>query len=387
MQVFKAFMKVTKKRIHFAMIYVAIFIGIGFILSANATVGTDFESRKLDVSVIDMDNTEASKSLTEYIGLKHELIEIEDNKDKIVDSLFYAQVDYVLVINKGYGDKLSKGEAGNLFSNYKISDTYTSTLIETQLDEYVKSVSSYIAGGITLEQAVIKAEQLAENEVKVEIVDFSTSGRNDYNKYVASYYQYLVYVLLCAIITGLSPTLLVMFKKEIRNRTNCSCVSNTSQMIQIVAGTVIFSICLYAIIVLFALIFYGGGFLSQRGLLAMLNGFVFLLFAIMLTFFISLVISSQRAVNMVSNTIGLGMSFLCGAFVPQELLSDTVLNIGKFFPAYWYIKINNMLSGASGETLTTERYITYIGIQLAFVVAFFCLTLLISKTKRRAHSV
>ena len=387
MQVFKTFMKVTKKRSHTILIYVVIFIILGFMMSSSSSKNSSFEETKLSIAVIDLDETPASKALNEHIGSKHKLVYVENNKDKIIDALYYTYADYVLIINKDYSENLLNGNTDNLFSNYKMPGSYDAAFIETQLDEYVRVVSAYVAGGMSIDDAAIKSATLTDNEVEVELVNFSKTVNGEYNQEIATYYQFLAYILIAVLITGLCPTLLVMFKKEIRNRTNCSCVSITKQMTQIIAGTIIFSIALYFLFTIVSLIIYGSNMLNQRGLLAMLNGFIFLLFAMMLTFFIAVISPSPRSVDMIANTVSLGMSFLCGVFVPQYLLSSTVLSIGKFLPAYWYVRANNMLSGVSGEIFTMNKFMTYIGIEFGFVIAFFCMTMLISKTKQRSKTV
>ncbi len=75
------------------------------------------------------------------------------------------------------------------------------------------------------------------------------------------------------------------------------------------------------------------------------------------------------------------MSFLCGIFVPLSLLGDGVLKIGKFLPAYWYVKANDMIyfSSDTGESFTVSKIFEYIGIQMIFVVVLFALVMLIMK--------
>ena len=102
------------------------------------------------------------------------------------------------------------------------------------------------------------------------------------------------------------------------------------------------------------------------------------------TLFIAALSPGKNAISMIGNVTGLGMSFLCGVFVPQSLLSDTVLSIGKFLPAYWYIKANDMLAGFSTEVFSMNKYWTYVGIECGFSVALFCLTLLVFKLKVRS---
>lgn len=388
MQVFKTFMKVTKKRIPIASIYVIIFIAIGFLMSSNATQTTDFKATKLNVSIIDEDNTYESKALIEYIGKNHDIVEIDDDKDKILDALYYQSVDYVLNIKEGYSEKLAECKTEGLFSNYKMPNSYTGEFFDSQLDEYIKAAEAYITGGMTVSDAVSEAAKMAdESAVDVEKVNFSANSNVEYSETLSYYYQYLAYILIAVIITGLCPTLLVFTQSRIKNRTNCSCISPLRQFFEIAAGTAIFVVGVYVLLTAAAFAIYGKEMFNEKGLLALLNGFVFLIFSMVLTMLISVLAPNTNVVNMIANTVSLGMSFLCGVFVPQSLLSDTVLGIGKFMPAYWYVKANDMLSGASGELFSMSKYANYVGIELLFSLVLTCAILIIVKMKRKSKSL
>ena len=101
----------------------------------------------------------------------------------------------------------------------------------------------------------------------------------------------------------------------------------------------------------------------------------------------SVLIEEKRAINIATNIIGLGMSFLCGVFVPQELLSEKVLDVSRFLPAYWYVRTNDMLAGISGEIFSTSSYLTYIGIQLLFAAFLFISYILISRIRYKEEGL
>lgn len=387
MQVFKTFMKVAKKRLHVSMIYIVIFVIIGIMMTNSASGSSDFTQTKLDISITDLDNTQASRALADYIGKNNKIVSIKNDMDSITDAIFYRQVDIVLTVNKGYSQKLADGETDGLFSNYRVPGSYSAAFFDEQLNQYISMITAYTTGGMTVDEAVQKSEQLAQSEIRVETLNFSENADVDYGEGITFYYQYLAYILIAVMITGLCPTLLVMMKKEIRNRTNCSCISSTSQMVQIVLGTIVFAIGVYLILTVAALFLYHSQLYNLKGLLAMLNGFVYLIFATMLTLFISVMSPGSKAVDMIGNVVSLGMSFLCGVFVPQSMLSGAVLNIGKFLPAYWYVKANNILAGTGGEVFNVTKFMTCVGIELAFSAAIFCVTLLVSRAKRSSNSI
>ena len=115
----------------------------------------------------------------------------------------------------------------------------------------------------------------------------------------------------------------------------------------------------------------------------MLNSFVYLLVGASITYFASSFAISDDVAHMIGNTIGLGMSFLCGGFVPQSMLSDGVLRAARFLPMYWYLRSNNMLAGFSNDTYDLNLYWTAIGIQLLFAGAFLTFALVVSRLRRQ----
>lgn len=381
MQVFKTFIKITLKNLPTAMVYLIVFVIIAICIANSGKSESGFQETKLSVCVIDEDNTDASKALTEYIGSTNELVEIENDKDSILDALFYFRIQYVLTIKEGYEDKLSSGETQGLFTNYQRPGSYSGILFESSLDEYISTVSAFITGGNELSDAVAKAEDALSQEAEVTKETFSNEQDPDYSEKFAYYYQYLSYVLIMVVTNMLCPVLLTMNRKEIKNRTTCSSISMTKQTMQITLGSTLTFIAIWIVFVVIGF-FMNDGSLGERNWLAVLNSLVFMFVAAGITLLISSFAPGKNAVSMISNIIGLGMSFLCGAFVPQSLLGDGVLKAARFLPAYWYIRANNMLSGFSGEAFDTGKYMSFLGIEAIFAAAIFAVFLLVTKIKR-----
>ena len=70
------------------------------------------------------------------------------------------------------------------------------------------------------------------------------------------------------------------------------------------------------------------------------------------------------------------MSFLCGVFVKQSLLGEEILNVGKFLPAYWYVRANNMIFGGDGAVFDQKEVWVSIGIEALFAAAMLAAALL-----------
>jgi ABC-2 type transport system permease protein len=326
-----------------------------------------------------------SKGLKDYIGSTHELVDIKTDKDSILDSLFYENADYILTIKEGYEEKVASGQTDNLFTNYKAPGKYTSELFEAQLDQYILNLKSYISGGMSADEALTKTADISNDKVEVTRETFTDAG-DFMNEHIFYYFQYLPYIFIAILVSCLCPSLLVMNKKEIKNRTNCSSISITGQTLQVTLGAIIYTFVIWLILMIAALFICGNKILTTEGLLAVINSFVFILVALAITMFISVLSKSDRTTDMIANVIGLGMSFICGVFVPQDLLGDNVLKAAHFLPAYWYVKANNMLAGVGDEVYSTGKYFSYLGIEMLFAVALFSLVLLISRMKSKSSS-
>lgn len=385
MQVFKAFAKIAGKKKMSALLYIVIFIVISILMANQSAKDNNFKETKLNICIIDMDNTSASQKLVDYINSNHKIQNIATDKDSILDSLYYQSVDYVLTINKGYSDKISAGEVDNLFSNYKVSGTYSTELFESQLDQYITNLSCYIAGGFSIDDAISKTAQINDYEIKVTTENFSDSGSFN-SEHIYYYFQYLPYIFIAILISCLCPALLTINQKEIRSRTNCSPVSTTKQTFQITLGAVIYAVIIWLVFMIAALIICGKMLLCREGLLAILNSLVFMLVVLSITLLISTLAPNPKTTDMIANTLGLGMSFLCGVFVPQEFLGKAVINTAHFLPAYWFIRANNMLAGVSDELFTNSKYFSYLGIELLFAAAIFSIVLLVAKTKVKSQN-
>ena len=78
---------------------------------------------------------------------------------------------------------------------------------------------------------------------------------------------------------------------------------------------------------------------TKHGLILIINSFLFSIVCQMLAFLISNLINNRETNNLLANVISLGMSFLCGAFVPMSLLPNVVLKFSHILPSY-YINVS-----------------------------------------------
>lgn len=384
MQVFKAFFKIAKKRLSAALIYFVIYAAISVLLSvtAESSYSDHFKASALTICVIDEDASSASEALVRYLGTRHHITAIGNDKEAVLDRIYYRTLNYALTIPAGFEEALLSGNANGLLISTVIPESNSSHYVNQQISEYLTSLELYLSGGYDLEAAIAAVDKSVEALPAVETVSFH--GSNDSaDSMVFYYFQYLPYVFIAILFSGLAPILITLNEKERKARTICSSLSPRRRIAEMSAGCLLYSLGIWALFLLLCFVFYHDRILLKTmPLLAIANSFCSMLFSTALTLLISCFGFDDNVLNMAANIIGLSMAFLCGVFVPQSILSTSVLQVARFLPAYWYIRANNMLAGFGSEIFDVAVYLQCIGIQLLYAAAVFAITFVIARQIR-----
>ncbi|MBQ6482970.1 MAG: ABC transporter permease [Anaerolineaceae bacterium] len=380
MQVFKLFFKIARSKIGIGIVYLVVFLAICFPMVHSTQEKLDFTDTSLALYVRDEDHTEASARLIETLAKKNEIVELENDKTKILDAMYYEIVDYALVIPEGYQDHLShmdeESMSHELFQSYHMRDSYAVAMMNLDLNEYVRNVRMKIAQGLSLSDALTEVEKSMEQgvEVKFYVNEEKTFVDENYTQDFAVFFQMLPYVLIAVIVNVLSPILLTLNRKEPRERIECSRVSIASYVRQIFSGSAILTVVIWLVFMLGGMVLYGGIYKGTSCWMAVLNSFIFAMFAAIFAIFIVSFNVGTTVVGMISQIFGLGMAFISGCFMPQSMLGNGILTIAKFLPAYWYIKANDILSGAQMGTMK-DVWVCF-AVEMGFVVVLLIATII-----------
>ncbi len=385
MQVFNAFFKILKSKLFLMFMYIPVFVAVSIGLAfSDDNTSSAFEQERLHICVFDEDGTSESRALTVFLGKKNDLVTLENDRDTVIDALYYRRVDYVLTIKSGYAAKLAAGDTDGLFGSMHMHDSYSTVYMGQMLNEYAGTVSAYIAGGNDVMTAVGKAEEALLKEADVTVAKFDENSGGVFTGKASIYFRFLVYVVIGLTMSTLCPILLSMNKKDVRYRTNCSGIHPNSYTLQIIGGCVILVFAMWAVLMVVGM-FMNGGMYEGLQWLGVLNSFVFMIFAAMLTIFVSSFEPGKTVVNIITQVIAIGMCFTCGVFIEQDLLGEGVLAASKFMPAYWYIRVNRMLEGT--EIFDAGLAATSILIEAGFAAVFAILTVVIRRARYSSAAV
>ena len=383
MQVFKAFLKVLKSRTGIAAVYIVIFLAVGFFISRLDNGTEVWQQTKMNLMIVDRDGSAASKALTEFLSGSNTIVEGVENTDDLMDALYYGRVDYAITIPEGFEARLNAGETENLLESRHIHESYSVANIRMLLSEYVSTIGAYRALGLSSEEAARRASEVLSAKVDVTIAK-EEETKGIMNENAAAYFHYLPYIILSVIMSTLGPAFIVMNKREIRFRTDCSGISPRSYTLQIFGASVLFVVLVWVVFMAGGIV-SGGEMFTGKAWIAVLNSLVFSVFAAVLAMFISEFVTNKDVANVITVIISLAMCFICGVFVGQSMLGKGVLAAARFLPAYWYVRVDRMLSGEL--PFIARDVTTAIVIEGAFAFVFFLLALVVRKARSQGVTV
>lgn len=385
MQVYKVFLRILMKQKFQILMYLMIFLGVGMIMSSQAVSNPNgtYEAYSHKLAIFDEDRSELSRGMVKYLSEGNEVVELGDDDEAIQDGLYNRSVHCVIRIPKGYGSSLADGGEPLQTEVTSLPGTIYVETFKSMVSRYSSIAAAYQAGGMDPQSVAEQTAKTCQEKVKVTLSDKKSEGTHGALYY---FFAYFPYIFISISVVGIGPILIVFHKKEVRDRNVCSSYPLIRSNIELYTGMVTteigFCLC-YCLMVMFGMKSAKALFCFQ-GLLYCMNMLCFMVVTLGIVFLVGQVVKKSSALSMVSNIIGLGMSFLCGVFVPLEYLGEGLIKAVHFLPAYWYIVsatwIDHYVPGKDLSGLWGG-----LGIQLLFGIGFLCAGLAYSRAKVSAN--
>ncbi|MGN0155322.1 MAG: ABC transporter permease [Lachnospiraceae bacterium] len=385
MQVFKLYFKLLKSYKGVVILYFVIFLAVALVMTKNlASEGeVAMDEMKLDIMIVDEDKKTFGKALEEYFGRQHNLVNMEYDKEKITDALYWRKLDYVLVIPEGFEESILSDEIKDMeLQNMKVPGYYDAVYFESELSMYTAKLKGLLAAGYSVEEAEKQMIKLQDEKTDVTIASFVNEKQNDI---CTIFFAYVPYLFITLGMNGIGLILIVFNEQKVKDRMECSCTTMKERIAGLTGGIIVFGLIMLAIVVVAAGILSKGSiFTDNRFPYFLVNMAAMMLFGLSLGFFTGTVAKNRDAVNGLVNVISLTLCFLGGVFVPQEFFSETILKVAKFFPTYWYVVTNNSI-GAMKELTPklTSDIVTQVGLVAGYALVVFAITIVIITNKRK----
>lgn len=381
MQVFKTFFKILNKNKTTMIVYMAIYLALTLVLTMNGQKNdtSDFSKIQLEIGVENKDEGALGEALVSYLEKENDIKEIPEDREELLDAMYYRYIQYVLIIPEDFTEKFISGEREEALEGTAVPGNNTAYLAEMEIDEFLQSLGMYLDGGYAPEEAVEKTFASMENESKVEFLD---DGDAVVKPAAAYFFDYLPYIFLCIMMVSLSSVLMIFNERDLDARNRCSSMSFFARNLQMMLGSIGIMLLEYGIFMLTAWILYPDYMTGMRGILSMGNALVFMLVCLSIAFFAGRLAKDDGQLNMVANIVGLSFSFLGGVFVPLNLMNQGMQKIAKFVPSYWYVSSNNVIWKMESWSETGEIYQNEL-VMLLFAAAVFAVALMVNRLRAR----
>lgn len=382
MTVFKTFFRIVNNLKPTIILYTALLIIFGAVNMKTSDNNINFVNSKPDILIINQDvNKGLTKNLIDYMKKNSNIVKVENNEEKINDALFYREVSYVIYIPKDYRKNVLLGKNPKL--DIKKTDEYDAHLSEMMLKRYIKLQNIYNKEAGSEDELITLINDNINDDVNIKITSKVDTSKT-YN--IAYYFNFASYSIL-AIIIYIVCLVLCSFKEEsISKRINISSINYKSHNNKILLASIVFSSIVWLLFVIIGVTIVGDIMFSIRGLISIINSFIFTFCALTLSILISSLTNNKNAISGIVNVIALGSAFLCGAFVPAEYLPSSVLNFAHILPAYYYINSNDLLKNIDVINISSMHpIIINMVIIIIFSILFIILNNVVTRKKRKSN--
>lgn len=373
MTVYKYFIKIALKNKGVILSYTIIFFILSILNgSSNAQREISFTETKFIIGIVDNSNSEISRNLTDYLGKKNKITFMDADEDYIKEQVFLQVVDAVIIIPEDFNERIvNKKNAIELFRDDRNIASYQ---IENQINKFISFANATYENG---EFDLLNVGSALDKSVDVNLIESEDNVNQKVNTWFKFYFNFVSYIIMALYIAVIGYVMTEFIDEEIENRRKVSSIRFLKFNKEIYLGQLTIASLITMIFIMGSMILRGKYIGEVDFLKYVVNTIVFSFSALCLVFLINNITHNKYIISGVSTVLSLGTSFISGVIVPQQFLGEKVLTIAKFFPTYYFVKINEM----SINSFLDVKYEIFM--QLLFAIVFLLMGLYFSKTKQK----
>ena len=373
MTVYKYFIKIALKNKWIILSYTIIFFVMSILSGAGATQREDsFMETRLNIGIIDNSNSELSNGLKKYLEGKNNIRDTIDDVDYIKEQIFLEMADAIIIIPEDFQEKVINKE--NSIEIYNDDRKIESLQIQNQVNKFLMFANaSYEDGEFDLDNV-----NLALNEkIEVELIDNNSAKNIGINRWFKNYYNFTSYVIMGMYISIIGLVMADFRDENVDNRMKISSKKLLNFNREIYLGQLTLASIITFLFILGSIVLKGKYIGEINFSKYIINTIAFSFAILCFTFFLNNFTKNKFIINGISTVLSLGTSFISGIMVPQELLGEKTLALAKFFPNYYFVRINEMTVNSFSD-IKFELFM-----QILFAAVFVLMGLYFSKVKQK----
>ena len=385
MQVIKLFNRIVLRNKSSFLMYFAVVLGITllFVSGGGAGITDGFQGNSVRLAADNRDNGPLSNALVDYLAAKTTLVPLPGDEEALRESLFFEDIQYVLVIPEGFSRHFLSGDGEAALERMVGSDRMSPVLAELLINRFLNLAGLYRASlpDLSAEDLAGKVSQGLTLEADADLLSTLGSAAPS----LQFYFRFFSYGCVAALLLCVSSVMMAVNKPNIRRRHAASPLAPMRLSLQLALGGVLLALLVWAVMSGVGIGMFGQG--ADRGTLVMLaaNALFYALVCLSLAFMFSYLIKSSNVQSAVANLVTISLSFLSGVFVPVELLGEGIRRLSIFLPTYWYVRTVDLLDpGMTPSPAASAAFFEGLLIQAGFAAAFLALSLLLARRKSQS---
>lgn len=385
----KLYWKLVKSCRKPLMIYFSIFITVFFIYASflgDSKQTTMFQEVEPDIVWVDHDQSEASNALKSYMQDIAEIKDVGDTKKDHEDALFYGFVSFIVEVPEGFEDNLLAGKDTNIACTSR-PDEVNASMLEMKIESYLSTMHIYHESDPALKVSQLNEKARQSVDTKLDISMRSNEELNISQTLRSGFFNYASYIFMALTMLSVGLIMTTIFKSNLQKRDLVSPISSNKRNFSLFVANILFGSALWAVFMVVIMFLPNSDMWTLQGFFYGLNLYIYGMLCVSVGFLFSCLLSNKahvgQALNGLTNIVSLGSAFLGGAFVPQSLISESILTISHFIPTYWYVKTNDTL--ANLNDFNGQQFydiLSYMGIEVLFLIACFMIALLIMRNRK-----
>lgn len=385
MHTFRLYLKLMKRQFPFFFAYCIILLILIMIVSKHSQEKTfdRYQQQKVRIAFFNEDeDSELIVGLRIYLSDYCHFVEvgIEDEEQK--EALFYQEVDYIITIPHGFSKCFLKGEEVSV-RRLAIPNSREAVYVDNAVNSYFTNAKLYIKINPSLSQKELLQliyQSMYDHTEVVEVPTINVQNKNIYG----SYFNILGYVLMACCILTIGNGMWLIQNQDMYWRNFVSPIPMRYMDLQLYLANA-------TIVFLYTFIFLGIGYtlndlqgINLQTLLYWINTVIFAISVLFFSYFVALLVKTRMSCNAISILVPLGVGFMSGVFIPQCMIGANVLRFASFFPVYWYVKANNIITEMSQNAIAPLVELrTVFLIEFLFAITFFLLSRIADRIRYR----
>lgn len=361
------------------VLYFVIFLALVILVDRNYAREIQEQKVKVPVLLINEDEdsllTEQFKHFLErYVSCSEMKIKSESD---LKNHMFYESIQCVIRIPQDFTDNFIRGKQIKIARNHFV-ETDDSVLVELMINQYLSLLNSYKKQGLSIEETVRQMDRKLEEKVKI---TFDLTEETENNRF-GLYMNYLSYALISIILSYTGTILSQMRKEHIMKRNELAPIQSNSVYKQVAFAAWTASMIITDVLIIAGLFITDTNWKNPVIILMCLNAFLYASFCVSAACIVGVVVRTDANRELVEQIIGVGVSFFCGVFVKQSIVSKNITSISRLLPTYWFVHINNTVCvKATVKFHDFQDFAIQGGIIICYTAVVFIIFFLVTEKK------